>query len=308
MVLNLIIAPTHVILRSSLNLIDRYVFGIYNKNFAFFLYLNTFLPFILGVFFLVTFGKMWRFWEISLSMQCFILSASIHLVSFCFLLSLNRWEVRQVALQSKLSDLFLPLIAWCIPNFQDQNTQLFFYLPMILSWAGLIPLFCSQKVVFIFEKTLLLLLASTIFQVIVSHFVKVMHLNSWDSFSFAVGTLFWRTLISLFFSVFQYLVFSKREKAFSFSRFIEEIRSIFLTPWIFKITCARATVVLVVQFTFIIAIANMNPLDFWPILNSTTLVAVLLAKVVLKEKVSWQEWCAFICLSYASAIPLLFRD
>ncbi len=296
----------NVFSRSTLTVIDRYIYGLKGKNLFIFLSINTFLPFLIGLTAVLAFKDFAHLWKYIFSTECMIFSPAIQLVSFSYCLAFKKWEVRHVELQGKISDLFLPLVFFIIPaSFLHgmEATQWQLYIPMVLSWIGFTPLIIKHHLLRnIINKSTLLICSSLIIEESISMVItKTSFSNGWDAFVFALGTLFWRSIISIICSIISHFSLPKTHLENSF----KEIESLD-----FKLTMVifvRALITLVTQVTFIFTIATTHPLIIWPILNSTPLVSSICSKIVLKEKLFWPEMFALVCLMMASTSPMIIN-
>lgn len=296
----------NVFSRSTLIVIDRYTYGLKGKNLLIFLSINTFLPFLIGLSAVVAFRDISHLLEFIFSPACMIFSPAIQLVSFSYCWAFSKWEVKYVELQGKISDLFLPLIFIVLPasllHGREAN-QWQLYIPMVLSWIGFTPLIIKNHLLRnILNKSTALICSSLIIEAAISMMItKTSYANGWDAFEFALGTLFWRSMISISCSLLH--VFKARKNGLKDESLPKEPMDMKLTTIIF----VRALITLVTQVTFIFTIATTHPLIIWPIINSTPLVSSICSKIALKEKLFWPELFALACLVCASTVPMMIN-
>jgi hypothetical protein len=187
---------SNVLLRSSLNVIDRFLFG--KKLFGFFYlyFLSLALPFLIGILFLLQLGDLKTLWGIVNSSPCFLLSISSQLVGLSFSYAFRKHEVRQVILRAKLPELFLPLLLW-IPFWTNGHSADFItwktIFPLIITWIGILPLVIqNHSRSYFFDKATFFVCGSLLVQMFFSSHVRTESLSYSEAIGLTTGILLWR--------------------------------------------------------------------------------------------------------------------
>ncbi len=288
---------SNVLLRSSLNVIDRFLFG--KKIFGFFYlyFLTMALPFLIGALFLLQLGELGSLWRIFTSPSCFFLSISTQLVGLSFSYAFRHHEVRQVILRAKLPELFLPLLLM-IPFWTSEHlTDPFTWktaLPMITTWIGILPLIIwNNSRPSYFDKATLFVSGSLLIQMFFSSHIPIESNSYSETIGLTTGILLWRCFFTVPFCFFKQPGTPQEEPKEKFS-----LRMV-------NIMLLRSFISFGTLLTFTWCILEGNPLLIWPILNMTPLVATAASHLILKEKVDFTEQIALIGFFAGTSLTLI---
>lgn len=283
--------------RSSLNIIDRYLFG--KKKLPYVtLYLSIILlPFFYGTILVVLCKNVSVAIGDFLSLNCFLMALATNLAGLSFTHAFRHKDVRHIVLHTKIPELLLPFLL-ILPFFSKlgadsltwKNTLLF-----ALMWIGFIPYFLEGK-----HKTVLLdraaffLCSTMLFQMIISVKIGSKHLTGKEMLAFTIAVLLWRCVLSA-----PLYLFNKQEpnQQFLFNALPKAILSLILF---------RGVLALLTQFTFNWAITHGSPLLVWPILNSPVILSSVASQILLKEKIYKTDWIALSGVFTCSCIAHIF--
>jgi hypothetical protein len=280
-----------VLSRGLLQNVDRYLLGIKKLNINLQQFVNTVTPLLIGGILSIFFCSFSAIVSMFLEPYCFFSAVLMHVVSYAFYMSFRLWNVREVVITSKITDLLIaPACCFFAALFFLETKSPFEnsnYLGYILGCCSFIPLLVSAKSLnFIKHPTSLFLMASMCIQILYAAFFKQNLLNGLtDGWIFTLGMLMWRTLFS---SIQLMISFNKT------SEFLSEGGGVWSI--IGKVT-ARSCLMLVAYFTFVLSLELDKPMLTFPILNSAPLISIVLAKFMLKEKLAVPEMIAVVGLT-----------
>lgn len=284
--------------RSSLNVIDRFLFG--KKLFGFFyIYLLSLtLPCVIGIAFLLPLGNIQNLWTVFATPSCLMLSIATQLVGLSFGYAFRKHEVKHVILRAKFPELFLPLFL-LFPFFRGQEESVIvnwkMALPLIITWLGILPLALRKEyLASFFDRSTLFLSGSLLLQMFVSSKIPA-ELNTYSqAIVLTTAILLWRCLFTLPFCLF------KKKK-------IELEENPIDSAYVIKILILRSIIAFLTLLTFTRCIMEGNPLLIWPILNMTPLVATAASHLILKEKVSHLEKFALAGFFMGAGLTLMLK-
>lgn len=280
----------NILSRSSLNVIDRHLFGKQKLNFQLLYLSSNFIPFLYSLILLPWFGNDF-FLDEFFSLRCVLLALATNLVGLSFSHAFKHKEVRHVVLHTKMPELIIPFLIFLpfIPDWvMEKEVTWKHFIPLAITWLSFIPYFINgQYKKILFDSSALYLFGSLLFQIIISStFMKSM--SSWnDLLTFTVAILFWRCILSL-------------PLAFKEACNFTSILSISV-PMI-SLIAIRGLVSLITQFTFNWAIVEGHPLILWPLLNTTIILSSVMSQFVLKEPIYKSDWIALTGLFLSSCI------
>jgi hypothetical protein len=296
-------AIVNVLSRSSLNLVDRYTLGVKKSNVYLALVTNTLIPFVIGALLLTMYGSPGLLWQKITSLPCFFLSLIIQVVSTAFSFSFKLWNVRQVVIQAKVADICLSLffaVAYAFSLFQVRQIEYDWItlLALAISIKSCIPLFMMQKPAFLLHKTSLWIIGSLVVQAIFLSLWKMEKGATFeDAAAISIATLFWRSLFASSIAWRHALKEAESDERLSDVLQIQE-------AWSLHTLLLRPLAMLLTQSTFIFSIQTGNPLIIFPIINSAPLVSTLLSRLILKEKLLWQDLVAITGFTLSSFLPM----
>lgn len=284
-----------VISRGLLQNFDRYIVGIKGQDINFQQFVNTLSPLLIGGSISLFFCSFSDIFLMFLRPYCFFSAVLMHLVSYAFYRSFKLWNVREVVIASKLTDLLLaPALCFVMTSFFSGNPlfESFNSLAYIVGLCSFFPLLINvQKIDFIWHPTSLLLIASMCIQMLYTGFFKENLLAGWiDAWEFTLGMLMWRGI----FSIFQ-MTLSNR-----LVNFFNENGNV--TWSMLGTILTRSGLMLIAYFTFVLSIELDKPMIIFPILNCAPIVSVMLAKFILKEELSAVELIALVGLTSSSLL------
>jgi hypothetical protein len=193
------------------------------------------------------------------------LGAIIQVVAITFSYAMKRYELLKVTLMTRVSDFFMPIFFGFMGGFHNINQ----IGVQLIGFLITVPLFLRFK---IFELSslyfLILIVSGVTAQAIFGKYLIEGHLSQ-DNFKelifFAIGVIFWRTVWTLPLLFFKF-----------------KTLNISIIPS--KITFLRSILTLVTQVSFIYSINSIFVDIAFPILNLTGLFSILLASLLMKEK------------------------
>jgi hypothetical protein len=251
--------------RAIINLIDRWQFA-YNKDCVIEIsFINNLLPVILAISGGLLFGYSKLILENILCFESIFLGVIIQVVAITFSYAMKRYELLKVTLMAKVSDFFMPIIFGLMGGFHNVNQISIQAIGFLIA----APLFLKFNIFGISSlHFLVLIVLGLTAQVIFGKYFLGSHLldnNFEELIFFSVGVIFWRTMWTL-------PIFFYKYKKLSF----------FKVPS--RITYLRSILTLITQLSFIYTINSIFVDIAAPILNLTGLFSVLLASLVIKEK------------------------
>lgn len=248
-----------------------------------------FLPFLIGLVYLLGFGELEILWKWLTSFPCLLLSISAHLVGLSFCYAFRHHEVKQVIIKSKLPELVLPLFS-LLPIFTTKfSADLKTIIPLIITWIGILPLYIrDKKKLNLFDKTTVFISGSLLLQMLFSAHISVPTMSLTEKVGFTTAMLLWRSIFTLPFCL-KYMN-KKSEK---------------LTFLIAMVIIIRALASFATQLTFTWSVLEGNPLFIWPILTLTPLVATMASHLILNEKIHLLELFALSSFFIGTMIALI---
>jgi len=279
----------NVICRSSLNVIDRFLFGGRVLGFFYVQFLSLFLPFLISIGYLGLLHESKLLFNWFTSFPCFFLSISAHLVGLSYSYAFRHHQVKHVIIRSKLPELILPIILF-IPFFYTKFPPNFKTLiPLAITWTGILPIyFIDRKRENLLDKTTLFIAGSSLLQMFFSSYLSVSTLNYSNKIGFTTAMLLWRCLFTL--------PFCFRIKASAKGNLDSASIAIIL----FRAVASFAT-----QVTFTWCVFEGNPLVVWPLLSLTPIVATVGSHILLKEKIKPLDLIPLVALFLGSTIALI---
>lgn len=288
----------NVMSRSSLNVIDRFLFG--KKLFGFFyIYLLSLtLPCIIGIAFLLPLGNIQNLWTVFATPSCFLLSIATQLVGLSFGYAFRKHEVKQVILRAKFPELFLPLLLF-FPFLKGQEQPIVanwtMLLPLIITWLGILPLALRKEYLASFcDRSTLFLSGSLLLQMFVSSKIPAESNTYSQAILLTSAMLLWRCLFTL-----PFCLFTKGK--------VESEENPADSMYLIKILLLRSIISFLTLLTFSWCIMEGNPLLIWPILNMTPLVATAASHLILKEKVTHLEKFALAGFFMGTSLTLMLK-
>ncbi len=138
----------NVLSRSSLNILDRYLYGKLSLNFFFIYFSSVFLPLIYGICGVLLYDKINVSIKYFFSFNCFFLALSTHIVGLSFSLAFKYKDIRHIVLHSKIPELLFPIFI-IISIFLNMpisyKITLRCFLPLVITWLSFIPYFLNGK-------------------------------------------------------------------------------------------------------------------------------------------------------------------
>ena len=279
----------NVVCRSSLNVIDRFLFGGRVLGFFYVQFLSLFFPFLISIGYLGLFHEWTVLFDWFTSLPCFFLSISAHLVGLSYSYAFRRHQVKDVIIRSKLPELILPIILF-IPFFYTKFPPNFKTLiPLVITWTGILPIyFIDRKRENLLDKTTLFIAGSSLLQMFFSSYLSVSTLDYSNKIGFTTAMLMWRWIFTLPF-------------CFRIKEAIKgNLDSTSLSIILFRAFASFAT-----QITFIWCVFEGNPLVVWPLLSLTPIVATVGSHIVLKEKIQKIDLIPLAALFLGSIVALI---
>jgi hypothetical protein len=251
--------------RASINLIDRWQFAYQKECVIQIAFLNNFLPLFLAISGGLFLGYGELIFKNILCLEAFFLGVIIQTVAITFSYAMKKYELLKVTLMTRVSDFFIPIVFGFIGGFHNINQIGVQSIGFLIT----VPLFLKLK---IFEHSsfcfLVLIVLGITAQAIFGRYLmenQLLHNNFEGLIFFTIGVIFWRTIWTL------PLFFCKLKNL-----------KIFISPS--KITLLRSILTLVTQISFIYIISSIFIDIALPILNLTGLFSILLASLLMKEK------------------------
>lgn len=280
---------SHVMFKSSLNLMDRILFSKKILGFFHLVFLASAIPLVMGCLALLYMGELRSVMGPFLTYPCFFLSLTTYLAGLTFSYSLRQHPVRHVILRAKLPELILPfllLLPWYSQDTMDFKT----WIPLIVTWIAVIPLFKNMNnYKHFFDLPTILLSGTLILQMAASSYVPQGSHTYTDIFVFTIASLMWRCLFGIPLCILQKPTEEIPEKM-SFKHF---------SGFLF----VRSVFSLLTQLTFMWCILEGQPLIFWPILNMTPLVSSVASHFLLNESIKRAEGFALLGFCLAATLP-----
>lgn len=277
--------------RSSLNVIDRYLFGQNSINFKFLYFSSLLLPFIYSLLLLPFFGTFAGVIEHILCIKCFTWALATNLVGLSFSYAFRHKDVRHVVLHTKIPELILPVFVF-FSFFPDQfsgGVNWKHLVPLALTWVSFIPYFMGglHKTI-LFDKPALCLFGSLLIQMLVGSSILISLNGIEEILVFTIAFLFWRCILSLPLS----LKKIKDEKI--------DLRALSLP--IILIIIGRGVIGLIAQFTLNLALVDGHPMMIWPLLNTSVILSAIASQYFLKEQIHKSDWIALSGLFLSSSL------
>src|SRR5262249_25669683 len=195
-------------------------------------------------------------------------------------------KVSAVVIQSKLADVFIPLLLLLGPHPPKTLDVLY----SLATFLCLLPILLQtrwlQQAVS-WRAALLLTGILTLQGLTARPLTETAAAGLNAAIPVTTVVLFWRTVFS---SV------PLMQQAANLRAALESKRSLLLL---------RAGLTIITQLTFILAASQPNVLLAWPILNSTALVSTLLAQLTLRERPRPAEWGALSAITAVTAVRLI---
>lgn len=281
----------NVVSRSSLNLLDRYLFGKQSLSFFHLYFCSISLPFIYGLCGILFTDQIESSINYFFSINCLLLALATNLVGLSFSYAFRHKEVRHVILHSKIPELLFPLLLF-VPLLSMGWTSSYeltwkSFLPLTVTWLSFIPYFLHGKSVgFFFDKTAFFISGSLLFQMVVSANISIPKTTFHQILSYTVALLLWRCILSI------PLCFKNKKKN------IESASS--LWGKLSGLIAFRGLIALITQFTFTWAVIEGDPILVWPILNTTVFISSIASQFILKETIHRSDWIA-LCGVFVSS-------
>lgn len=299
--MNIILLPIMTVFsRAYLNVFDRRQLKKNKFDLHLYLLINCAMASIIGLLSTYMITGLEGFRQSFFSWESLAWSMILQLVSFAFTYNLREQSIREVILSSKIGDLFLApsIMFMCFLFFPNDLASHFGYsfksASYFLAIISIFPLFLTHsKLSFIRKKSSIFLIGAILIQCMTASIFKSSFQRPpsiLDHWNLSLSIILWRVT----FSIFIYLILkiknpeNKQSKLPSFYEKFSFWQSFF-----------RSIFMLLSYSSFILSIKYTNPVITLPIINSTPLVASLMAKKLLKEPLLKVEIAALsgLCLS-----------
>ncbi len=273
-----------VLSRSSLNIIDRYLYGRQPLHFRFLYFTSISLPFLYALIPLLLMGNLMEAARAFFSTNCFLLALATNLVGLSFSNAFRYKDVRHVVLYSKIPELLLPIVL-TLPFFSGMWQGALHswknFIPLGVTWISFIPYFLNGKYKGIFfDRAAFYLCSSLLFQMVVASTIALSLSSLAEILSYTAALLLWRCILSLL------MPFKRSDQQPTSYKTLP--RSVL--GWI----GIRGIIGLSTQLTFNWAISEGNPLIVWPLLNTTVIISSVASQFFLKEKIHRSDWVALL--------------
>lgn len=300
-----LLSCANVASRSSLTVIDRFLFGQSKLGFLQLYFFTNALPLFLGLFILAFFEERGVFWVHFLTWPCVLLAISTHLVGMSFSYAFRHSEVRQVIIKAKMPELifafasFVPLLSNNMPLFA---LGLKTYVTIIATLIGLLFIWSERgaKVFLLFDRTGLCIIGSLLIQMICASFMSMPTKTLQEVVVLSVATLLWRCVFMI------PLLYTNRISSRNKAPQPEEMACSPKDQFskISGILFFRAILALMTQLTFTWCVLKGSPFLIWPIFNTTPLVASIASQLILKENPQRSEILALLCFFSGSTFTV----
>lgn len=283
-----------VLTRALLNVCDRKVFKAESTDFLKSVLMNSIFPFLVAVIVAWFFGDgnpyFREFW---LNPGVILSALGAQLAGYFFCLSFKKMPVKTVAVSAKVSDLFIPIMVFCITS-QFKMKEYVFSCLSIVVFAPLLWTVITNRSYF-FPLLSFTLLSVLVFQAgINSYFSMHTFADTWPKFlSLMSAILLWRTLFMLI------------PVAIRFVKEFQRVNLRYGKDVNYSLLFWRSIIAFISQAAFFYSITRISGAVAWPILNSTPLAASFTAHLMLNENIGKTEvWVlgAFILLSSSYVI------
>lgn len=278
--------------RSALNLIDRHIYGTQRRSVRATMVVNLLFPLCACVALALAVRPAPLLAAAFFSSATLIPGLMIQIVSYAYASAFKRFTIASVILDSKLGELLIPLsLAPWAHVFRPRD-----YLFYGLSFLAFIPMFRRHREIWgrLRSGYALLVIGSTVLQAMVFFWFPIAKGSSsfGDLLVFHTGVLAWR----FFFSIAVLLV-QPRDRAQPAPR-----------PGLADVplTAVRGGFFLATQVTFFLTLAQPEAHLAWPVLNAASLLSVLAAAPILKEKARAEEILPVILLAALVVARVLF--
>jgi hypothetical protein len=294
----ILLSCANVASRSSLNVIDRFVFGRSKTGFLQLYFFTNALPLVLGFFILAFLKTKVSFWSYFLTLPCALWALSTHLVGMSFSYAFRHCEVRQVVIKAKIPEVlfaFTPFIFNTIPSF---SSGLKTYASLTPTLIGLILIWLKggSKKIPLFDRVGFYIISSLLIQMICVSSLSISADTLEGGLLISVAMLLWRCCLML---PFLYTSWKKEQNVRDEAQEpVQDSKGQFSR--ISGVLIFRAVLALATQLTFTWCVLKGPPLLIWPIFNTTPLVASIAAQLILKEYPHWSEVVALLCFFLGS--------
>lgn len=290
MALAILSAFVCVLTRALLNIFDRQIFKKENTDFWKSLALNAIFPFIVACLVAFIWGDQ-KLYFLKFILEPGVIFSAIgaQLAAYAISSSFRHMTVRSVVVSSKIADLFIPLMIFCVTNEFKVNNYIFSCLTTLIFIPILVSLIRKKSYFSVFSS--LLLLTTLIFQATVNSYFR-MHTfaDTWAKFlSMMSCILLWRAVFMLLPLAFEYIRKQKHQLEESIKKEINYTALFF-----------RAFLAFISQAAFFYSIAGIPTAVAWPILNSAPFVTSFSAHIFLNERVELLDamiMCVFLIIS-----------
>ncbi len=259
------VACFSILSRASINVIDRWQFAYKKECVIQITFFNNLFPVFLAVGCSLLLGYGNLVYKNIFCFDAFFLGAIIQVVAIIFSYAIKKYELLKVTLMTRASDFFMPIIFGFVGGFHNINQ----IVVQLIGFLITVPLFLRFK---IFELNslyflVLIVLGVTAQAIFGKYFMGnyFSHKNFEGLIFFTIGVIFWRTIWTLPMLFYKF-------KTLNFS----------ITP--LKITLLRSILTFGTQISFIYTINSIFVDIALPILNLTGLFSIVLASLLMKEK------------------------
>ncbi|MDB2613730.1 hypothetical protein N9Y92_01060 [Chlamydiales bacterium] len=272
--------------KGGLNVIDRHFLKKQTSNLHLYILQNCITAAIIGLVISCFLDSLKELGDTFFTLEAFFWSCLLQLVSFSFSYNFQKQSLQKVIFISKIGDtllapLLISLFFFLFPTYFQFDFKISAYL---IALASVLPLLISRSsLAFIFNKASLLLVGTVLIQCIATSLSKSSPQNLISYWNLTLSIILWRIPFSLGTYLFS---IKKREPI--------KIGTLFKKGSLF-----RAILMITSYGTFILTINYTNPLITLPIINSSPLVASLMARLFLKEPLKKREITALsgLCIS-----------
>lgn len=254
-------------LRASLNLIDRELFGRRGASVLDVNFWNNLLPLVVLLALAAGMGHGQGVLSALLNGRTLVFAGLVQLVAYTFSYCLGRFSVAATTVYSKMPDLLIPVGIWLVAGQWSWSNYGF----AVLTCVVCLPIWFQRPRTTTLSGSphavlIAALVAALVLQGSLSSSLVPSETSLLASFEFATAVIFWRTLWS---SV------ALLRKGFRWSSSL----------WgsLQALVFVRSLASIGTQLTFVLALAQGESAAAWAVFNSTSLIAVALAALVLKE-------------------------
>ena len=254
---------------------DRLQFGLKQLPVQVTNIVNNLLALTLIAIVTVTLGKETNLVHYLLSWKVIVFALTLQVTASCFSYAFRNMRVNQVILATKSSDFFIPFALLTVTSIWSWENSVFSFLTALICF----PFLYKEKNKSSFPwLPSLAVCGSLIIQASVAPFtVDTGAFNQWEWLPYTTGLILWRFIFSLF--------IGRPDPIFIFRQLRKHADKQHIFPLF-----SRAALTIAAQGFLILSLSQNQQTLAWPILNSTGLVSLFFSGLIIKEKVSRNDY------------------